>query len=103
MVNEFRAMGITTFFAEETDLLPRSVESRFSDHSAITDNIICMRHLDHEGELYRLISILKSRESDSSNGIHEFLISPKKGLEIGERFKGVSSPLSGASRNRRRK
>jgi circadian clock protein KaiC len=97
LVNELRALGVTTLFTEETALFPLEVKTPVSDQPAITDNTIYLRHVDVNCQLVRLISVPKSRETPSSGGIHSFQIS-SKGIEIGEVFQAGERLPTGTPR-----
>lgn len=95
LANRLRSLKVTTFFTEETELFPVEISTPISDQSAITDNIILLRHSEVEAEFVRFISVLKTRESEASTCIFLFKIGPE-GLEIGEQMKSLHGIMTGA-------
>jgi circadian clock protein KaiC len=94
LMNELRYRGVTTMFTEETELFPIEVATPVSDHSAITDNIVYMRHVDLESNLVRFISVLKTRDSRKAKAIHQFEIS-ESGIDVDGVFHGVEAIFTG--------
>jgi circadian clock protein KaiC len=62
--------------------------------STLTDSIILLRYVEHDGALRRSISVLKMRGSRHDHTIREYEIDGK-GMHIGAPFRGVTGILSG--------
>lgn len=60
----------------------------------MTDNILFLRYVELQSQLYRLISLLKVRGSDYDSAIREFRIS-SKGIEVASTFASVQAILTG--------
>jgi circadian clock protein KaiC len=101
LANRLRSLKVTTFFSEETKLFPIEISTPISDQSAITDNIIFLRHAELNAEFTRFISVIKSRESDASTCIYVFNIGAK-GLEIGEQLKDAEGIITGTPKFEKR-
>jgi circadian clock protein KaiC len=97
LVDSLQKEGVTTLYTMETpDLMGARLEVPIAGVSQITHNTILLRHLEIDAHLYRLISILKLRESDYGTGIREFRIKDD-GLEVAQPFSGIERMLGGAA------
>jgi len=100
--DELSREGVTTVYTMETDdLLGPRIEVPLKGVSAITHNIIVMRHVELEARLYRLLSILKLRDGDYDNAIREFRITDQ-GIEIADTFELADRILTGSAKTSRR-
>ena len=98
LVNELRALGATTLMAAELpDVFGPNVSFPVPNAAAIVDNIIFLRYVELHSQLYRLISILKVRESGYDATIREFNIS-EKGIEVASTFESAEAILTGVAR-----
>ena len=98
LVNELRGLGVTTFASlEVADLIGPIVRAPVSELSTITENLMLMRYVELHSRLYRLISILKIRDSDFDPILREFVLG-KNGLVVGDSFNNVEALLSGFGR-----
>lgn len=96
--NELRALDVTTLLSIElTDLFGPSVKLPFHGISATIENIIFLRYVELRSQLYRLISILKMRESAYDSTIREFKIS-SGGIEVASTFESAEAILTGLAR-----
>lgn len=82
IANELRALGATTLFTlEAPELLGPTVNVPIEDIASVAENIILLRSIELRSQLYRLISILKVRDSGFDPSLHEYIITPN-GMEI---------------------
>ena len=82
LTNELRARDVTTVVAVETrGLFTDEVEPAIEGFSAVVENIVYLRYVEHHSQLQRLISILKARESDHDTTIRQFTIG-RRGIEV---------------------
>ena len=96
--DELAGDGVTTIYTMETaDLLGPRIEVPVKGVSAITHNIILMRHVELEARLYRLLSILKMRDGDYDAAIREFRINDS-GIEILDTFVMADRILTGTAK-----
>lgn len=80
------AAGVTTVITDETkELFVQNVEIPTRGVSAIFHNILFLREVDLEGELLRLISVLKTRDASHDRWLHHFEITDR-GVAVGKRF-----------------
>ncbi|MEW6269117.1 MAG: ATPase domain-containing protein [Thermodesulfobacteriota bacterium] len=89
-----RARGVTTFLSEELPIFTQTIEGTVISVSALVENVILMRYFEYAGEVRRLISIVKLRESDFDAAIREFRIT-QQGIVVGDKFSSVSQLLLG--------
>jgi circadian clock protein KaiC len=103
LADELAGEGVTTIYTVETpDLFGPRIEVPMRGLSAITHNVILMRHVELEARLCRMISVLKVRDSDHDNRIREFRIS-ESGIEVADSFKDATTVMSGSAGGQRRK
>lgn len=94
---QLSASGVTTVYSLETpDLFGPRIEVPIGDVSAITHNIIVLRHVEMSARLHRLISVLKLRDSDYDPAIREFLITDE-GITVSKTFETAARILSGSA------
>src|SRR5262249_47801067 len=83
---EFEANGVTTIYTMETpDLFGPRIEAPVEGLSPITQNILLLRHVELSSHLYRLISVMKLRDSDYDSTLREFRISDS-GISVADTF-----------------
>jgi len=84
LTNELRVLGVTTVYSLELpDMLAAHPRAPVDDASNVAENMILMQYVERQAELHRLISVLKLRDSDFDNSIHEFSVT-QSGLRINE-------------------
>ena len=86
LAQELERMGVTTVYTSEMRALFGSViEEPIQGLSAATQNIIVLRHVEHEARLLRSLSILKIRDDDYDPSIRELLFTDH-GIRLGDKF-----------------
>lgn len=98
MSNVLRAEGVTTLVTEETPLFSAEIASSTLDLSAVVENIIVLRYVELGARLVRLLSIMKTRESEHDASIRELQLS-RTGMRIVESFDRVEQVLTGRARS----
>jgi circadian clock protein KaiC len=94
LVEELRGEGVTTICtAEVAEIIGPTMSTGMSD---ITDNHIILRFIEAGASLYRLMSILKVRDSAFDSALREFSIT-SEGIEIAEDSRGAELILSSLS------
>jgi circadian clock protein KaiC len=63
----------------------------------MAENMILLRYVELRSQLYRLLSIIKVRESDYDPSIREFRIT-SKGIEVASTFESAEAILTGTAR-----
>jgi circadian clock protein KaiC len=95
LTNELRVRNVTTLLSVETpDLFSPAVEVPVSGIAAGVDNIVLLRYVELKSQLYRLISIMKVRESAYDMAIREFTIS-ERGIDVAGTFESAEAVLTG--------
>lgn len=98
LTDSLRARGVTALFVQD---LPRIVgptfDLPFGEVSSLMDNMVHTRFVELDGELRRMIAVLKMREQGYDHTIREYRIEPK-GMRIGERLSRAEGILSGIPR-----
>jgi circadian clock protein KaiC len=94
MVSMLTAMGITLLLTVE--MVDSYVDLRFSPHGTafLTDAIILQRYVEIEGQLKRLLAVVKLRGSQHSKDLRLYEVT-NKGLVIGSTLKGYEGLMSG--------
>jgi circadian clock protein KaiC len=96
--NEIRALGATTVVSiESRNIIGASMELPSQGLSSLLEGLIVMRYTEVDGEVRRLLSITKIRDSSFDPFLHEFQIA-ERGIEVTGRFSGVEAVLSGYAR-----
>ena len=97
--HQLRMLDATTLYSEETPLLSPGVEAPLAESAAYVENIILLRYVELRSQLYRLISIMKMRESQYDSGIREFSITDE-GIRVADTFESAENILTGHARVR---
>lgn len=96
--NELRALGVTTVLSVELlEVISASLYLPAKGVSSSSENIILVRFVELRSQLYRLISIVKMRESSYDSSVREFLIT-ESGIEVADTFRSAEAILTGAAR-----
>jgi len=84
LANELRVLGVTTAYSlEMPDIIGPDLRVPVQDASSLAENMILLRFVERRSRLYRLISILKVRDSDFDPSLYEFTLSAS-GVAINE-------------------
>lgn len=97
LLDLFSAMGVTTTVTSEISELFGAVRLTHEALSGAVDNIILLRHVEIEGKIRGVLSILKSRGIEHDTDIREFEITGK-GINVKTSMIGYESVLSGSAR-----
>jgi circadian clock protein KaiC len=94
LTHRLRQAGVTTILTEELPLYTESAQPHAMRASAMTENIVLLRYVEANSGLYRMLSIVKQRESAHDSAIRRFIID-ERGLHVDEGFIGSTGLLSG--------
>jgi circadian clock protein KaiC len=73
LMNEMRVLGVTTLYTLEVpDVMGPSIRTSIGDLSSLAENLILLRFVEVGSQLHRLISILKVRDSQFDQSLHEY-------------------------------
>jgi circadian clock protein KaiC len=96
LLQELRGAGATIIFSAETSVIAGPLTVPIDRASTVTANIVLLRHVELRSQIYRLISVLKMRQSGHDRAIREFRIT-EKGLEVAEDFASAEAVLTGTA------
>ncbi len=101
MVAMLTAMGITLLLTVE--LVDSYIDLQFSPHGTafLTDGILLQRYVELDGQIQRLMSIVKLRGSQHSKELRLYEVT-SEGLVIGNRLNGYEGLMSGTPRRIRK-
>ncbi|MCY1018710.1 ATPase domain-containing protein [Pyxidicoccus sp. MSG2] len=98
MTNQLRALGVTTLATQQTNTLFGPVlHAPLERVEAIIDNILLLRFVELRSQLYRMLSVLKMRESDNDPALRLFSIT-NEGIDVAETFESAEAILTGQAR-----
>lgn len=97
MASMLTAMGVTLLLTVE--MVDSYIDLRFSPHGTafLTDGIILMRYIELDGQLKRLVTVVKLRGSQHSKELRLYEIT-NEGLIIGVGLKGYEGLMTGTPR-----
>ena len=76
LMNEMRVLGVTTLYTLEVpDIMGPTIRTPIGDLSSLAENLVLLRFIELRSRLYRLVSILKVRDSQFDPSLHEFVTS----------------------------
>ena len=98
--NELRALEVTTLISvESASLMSQSIGEPIQGLSALVENMVLLRYVEHRSEVRRLLSVLKLREGSYDARIRELNIT-SRGIELGGTFEGAEELLSGIAKRK---
>ena len=97
LTQELCARGVTTLVSVElATLFGPTVEISLPDVSALAENLVFLRYVELRSQLYRLLSIIKMRESAYDSAIRKFEITGE-GFKIDATFADAEAILTGVA------
>lgn len=87
-------MGVTTFLLNESKNVTGQFTTTNMNASYLADNIIFLRYLEVNGQIQKVIGVLKKRLSGFEKSIREFEIT-SEGVRVGEKLENMRGILSG--------
>lgn len=87
-------MGAAVLLVNETEHVTGAFRATEAGISFVADNLIFLRYLELQGELRRLIGVLKKRVSGCENTLRELIIEAG-GIRVGEPLRGLRGVLQG--------
>jgi circadian clock protein KaiC len=98
LTNRLRALDVTTCFASDLpDLFSDRITTPIETLAVLIDNVIFLRYVELHSQLYRLISIMKMRDSTYDSAIREFKIGTQ-GIAVASTFRSAEAILTGVAR-----
>jgi circadian clock protein KaiC len=99
LLSELQALEVTTICSVELPALfspTLELPQAISGIADLADNLLFLRYVELESQLYRLISILKMRESGYDTAIREFRITDQ-GIDVAPTFVSAQAILTGVA------
>jgi circadian clock protein KaiC len=98
LMNEMRVLGVTTLYTLEVpDLMGPTIRTPIGDLSSLAENLIMLRFVELRSRLYRLVSILKVRDSQFDPSLHEYTTT-SQGLVIDAKSDSAERITAGYAR-----
>ena len=98
LVLQLRAFGVTTVFSSVvSQLIGAEVPLPSEYASGVTDNIFFLRYVELNAHLYRLISVMKMRDTGYDTALREFTITDR-GIAVESTFDSAEAVLTGIAR-----
>lgn len=94
LTNQLRMLDVTTVVSEELELFKPEVNMPNPELANVVETVILLRYVELRSQLYRLLSIMKMRESRYETSIREFRITDT-GLVVAESFETAEAILTG--------
>ena len=99
LLQAVRARNVTALLVKETDKALASTLDFSSDPlSVLAENVVLLQQAAYEGQLHRILSVLKLRFSDHDTALREFRIRAPRGIEVLEQAESESGVLEGITR-----
>jgi circadian clock protein KaiC len=83
--------------SEELEIFRSEMVMPTPELASVVETVVALRYVELRSQLYRLLSILKMRESRYDTSIREFRIGDG-GIEVAESFRSAEAILSGQAR-----
>jgi circadian clock protein KaiC len=100
LTNFLRGHGVTSLLIRDAvELAGSTVSVGGLTFAATADNILVLRHVEIDNRLARVISVVKTRDSDFDPAVRRYSIADD-GLGIGEPLQGVEGTMMGLARLR---
>ena len=97
IANELRIRGVTTLYTFEVPkFIGPSFDSPVTGVSALAENLIYLRFVELRSHLYRLLSVLKVRDSSYDSSLREFHIT-SDGIRLEKTFESAEAILTGTA------
>ncbi|WNG50434.1 circadian clock protein KaiC [Archangium minus] len=99
LTNQLRSLDVTTVMTDELELFQPQLNLPTPELANVVETVILLRYLELRSQIYRLLSIMKMRESRYDTSLREFRIS-REGIDVADSFESAESILSGQARLR---
>ncbi|MFB6074075.1 MAG: ATPase domain-containing protein [Haloarculaceae archaeon] len=89
-----KSMGVTVILVDEIDAVTGEFRATDTGISYLADNVVFLRHVEMNGELRKVIGVLKKRVSTFESTLREFRMEDGE-IAVGEPLTGLQGVLSG--------
>jgi circadian clock protein KaiC len=95
--NQLRTLDVTAVVSEELALFRPEIDMPNPELANVVETVLLLRYVELRSQLYRLVSIMKMRESRYDTSIREFRITDT-GLAVAASFESAEAILTGHAR-----
>jgi len=99
LTNQLRMQDVTTVMTDELELFQPELNLPTPELANVVETVLLLRYVELRSQIYRLLSIMKMRESRYDTSLREFRIS-SDGIDVAESFESAEAILSGHGRMR---
>lgn len=100
LMNGLRNLGVTVMMsAESPGLLGSGLEAPVHGISPLVENLLLLRHVEHQGRIAKLLGVVKTRDDQHDGELCELVVGPD-GLRIVRSFEGAEALLTGIAFSR---
>jgi circadian clock protein KaiC len=96
--NQLRTYDVTALITEELALFQPEIDMPNPELANVVETVILLRYVELRSQLYRLLSIMKMRESRYDTSIREFQITDD-GVRVADSFHTAEAILTGHARD----
>jgi circadian clock protein KaiC len=94
MANELRIRGVTTLYTYEVSNIIGNSQMPITGVSALAENLLYLRFAELRSRIYRLLSVLKVRDSSYDTSLREFHITDH-GIKLEKSYASAEALLAG--------
>ena len=94
LLRYLKARGVTVILVDVTGAITGDFSVTSEGVSYLADNVVFLRYLEIDGELRKVVGVLKKRLTDFENQLREFRITPD-GIVLGDPLTGLRGALTG--------
>jgi circadian clock protein KaiC len=87
-------VGVTVILVDEVSAMTGDMRPTEAGISYLADNVVFMRYMEIDGELRKLVGVLKKRVSEFEHTMREFEIT-SQGVQVGDPLHGLRGILDG--------
>ena len=92
----FKLRGLTSMYTYTIGkLIGAELDLSDTVFTALSENLILLRQVAYQSRLYRIVSVLKMRDSEYDQSIREFIINREVGIQVLEPLQSVGGFLNG--------
>ncbi|WPB78878.1 ATPase domain-containing protein [Archangium violaceum] len=99
LTNQLRMQDVTTVMTDELELFQPELNLPTPELANVVESVLLLRYVELRSQIYRLLSIMKMRESRYDTSLREFRIS-SEGIDVADSFESAEAILSGHGRIR---
>ena len=100
---ELHARGVTSIYTSELrQIFSPVIKAPVRGLSPLLENLLLLRFVELHGDIRRVLSVVKMRDSGFDHALREFVVSPH-GIDIGDDFRHAEAILTGVAHEPHRK